>query len=57
MKYHYSCKNCNEFWVKNHCFGSVDHKLIKHRDNYHLLNNDTSNPWHLICPICGNGRV
>lgn len=57
LKYHYKCKSCNEFWVKNHCFGSTYHKLIKHRDNYHLLNNNTNNPWHLICPICGDGGV
>lgn len=57
LKYHYTCNNCNEFWVKNHCLDEKEHKLIKHRDNYHLLKKDTSNPWHLICPICGNDGI
>lgn len=54
-KYYYTCKNCNEFWVKSHCESNQRHKLIKHRNNYHLLNNEKNNPWHLICPECGNG--
>lgn len=56
LKYHYTCNSCNEFWVKNHCENIGHHKLIKHRDNYHLLNNNKNNPWYLICPVCGDGR-
>ena len=68
-KYYYTCKRCSEFWVKNHCEANSGHKLIKHRDNYHLSiynenntndisreGNDNINPWHLICPVCGDGR-
>ena len=55
--------------MKNHCEANSGHKLIKHRDNYHLSiynenntndisreGNDNINPWHLICPVCGDGR-
>jgi len=54
LKYHCTCNNCNEFWVKNHCCGQGHHKLIKHRNNYHLVNKEKKSPWYLICPECGD---
>jgi len=54
-KYHYSCKSCNEFWVKVHCY-SNGHKLIKHMDNYHLqAKKKYSSKWYVVCPCCGDG--
>lgn len=54
LKYYYTCKNCNDFWVKVHC-RSNGHKLIKHMNNYHLQVK-SRRKWYVICPICGDGR-
>ena len=55
-KYHFTCNKCNEFWVKNHCrTPSQHHKLIKHIDNYHSINENKKDPWYVTCPICFNG--
>lgn len=54
-KFYYTCKNCNEFWVKNHCWTEEKHKLIKHLDNYHYVRNDKNNPWYVTCPVCFDG--
>ncbi|KPI55193.1 hypothetical protein KW94_04140 [Clostridioides difficile] len=55
IKYYYTCNNCSEFWVKNHCSNNLNHKLIKHIDNYHSIRKDKKDPWYVICPICFNG--
>lgn len=53
-KYHYICKECNEFWVKNHCsVPKLNHHIIKHIENYHEIKEGT-NPWHVVCPECGD---
>lgn len=54
-KFHYKCNKCNEFWVKNHCCTRDKHKLIKHIDNYHSINENKKDPWYVTCPICFNG--
>ena len=55
-KFYYSCKNCNEFWVKVHCQANK-HKLIKHLDNYHLqFRKANTSKWYVVCPSCGDGR-
>lgn len=54
-KYHYKCNKCDEFWVKNHCRTPNQHKLIKHKNNYHTINKDKKDPWYVTCPICFNG--
>lgn len=51
-KYHYTCNNCGEFWVKNHCLQDTNHPLIKHLNNYHSVDNNKNNPWYVICPSC-----
>ncbi|PFA47893.1 hypothetical protein CN391_25835 [Bacillus anthracis] len=53
-KYYYTCKSCNEFWVKVHC-RSNHHKLIKHMNNYHLQV-ESRRKWYVVCPSCGDGR-
>ena len=53
-KYYYTCKKCNEFWVKVHC-RSNRHKLVKHMNNYHLQV-ESRRKWYVICPSCGDGR-
>lgn len=50
-KYHYTCNNCGEFWVKNHCFKN-GHNLIKHLYNYHSPDKRFKNPWYVTCPKC-----
>lgn len=53
-KYHYTCKECNEFWVKNHCsVPKLNHDIIKHIENYHDVKEER-NPWHVVCPECGD---
>lgn len=54
-KYHFTCKNCNEFWVKVHCRENRKHLIIKHTLNYHLQVSH-SHKWYVVCPCCGNGR-
>ncbi|NUU97730.1 nuclease domain-containing protein [Marinitoga sp. 1138] len=51
-KYHYTCKSCGEFWVKNHC-EKEGHSLIKHLFNYHTPDTDKKYPWYVKCPRCG----
>ncbi|WP_462405906.1 nuclease domain-containing protein [Gracilibacillus sp. Marseille-QA3620] len=53
-KYYYTCKKCNEFWVKVHC-SLNGHKLVKHMNNYHLQV-ESRNKWYVVCPSCGDGR-
>lgn len=53
-KYYYTCRKCNEFWVKVHC-RSNRHKLVKHMNNYHLQV-ESRRKWYVICPSCGDGR-
>ena len=53
-KYHFTCNNCGEFWVKNHC-AEHKHTLIKHTDNYHSINKGKKDPWYVICPVCFEG--
>ena len=53
-KYYYSCGNCNEFWVNNHCWGKRMHRLIKHTHNYHTAITSKKNPWMVVCPECLN---
>lgn len=48
-KYHYTCKKCNEFWVKVHCANN-GHHLVKHTLNYHLQVNRNQR-WFVVCPI------
>ncbi|MDR7074721.1 nuclease domain-containing protein [Fictibacillus barbaricus] len=52
-KYHYQCRECNEFWVKNHC-RQHGHKLIKHVNNYHRQPS-VQYEWYVVCPACGDG--
>ena len=36
VKYHYTCKECNEFWMKSHCsVPKLNHGIIKQIENYH----------------------
>lgn len=54
VKHHYTCKECNEFWVKNHCsVPKLNHGIIKHIENYHEVKEEKS-PWHVVCPECGD---
>lgn len=50
-KYHFSCKTCGAFWVKNHCDKNIEHHLLKHYFNYH---NEKFGTWLVKCPICGD---
>lgn len=52
-KYHYTCKACNEFWVKVHCSQNGDH-LVKHTLNYHLQVRRNQR-WFVVCPTCRDG--
>lgn len=52
-KYHYTCKACNEFWVKVHCRQHGDH-LVKHTLNYHLQVRRNQR-WFVVCPTCRDG--
>ena len=55
IKYHYKCKKCGDFWVKNHCGKCSCDKIIKHdlpHKQYHEL---TQQKWMLKCPKCGYG--
>lgn len=56
-KFHYTCKTCGEFWVKNHCgHQSGHHTLIKHFNNYHKqVERDHS--WYVVCPVCKDGDI
>lgn len=54
-KYHFTCKSCNEFWVKVHCRQSRQHLIVKHTLNYHLQVSRQQR-WFVICPCCGDGR-
>ena len=56
-KFHYTCKKCGEFWVKNHCgHQSGHHTLIKHFNNYHKqVERDHS--WYVVCPVCKDGDI
>ncbi|NLU07408.1 MAG: DUF2357 domain-containing protein [Clostridiales bacterium] len=47
-KYHCTCQNCGDFWVRTHCKNIGKHKLIKHLKNYHSIKDD--NPWYVHCP-------
>lgn len=52
IKYHFICKKCGSFWVKNHC-ANCCYKIIKHdlpEKQYHEL---TQEKWMLKCPKCG----
>lgn len=51
-KYYYTCRNCNEFWVKNHC--TKGHKIVKHLNNYHRQVS-SNYAWYIVCPTCGDG--
>lgn len=53
-KYHFTCQQCKEFWVKVHCRNWHSHLLVKHVNNYHhqLKRNYK---WYVICPVCGDG--
>lgn len=56
LKYHFTCNNCKEFWVKNHCANrGENHTLLKHYDNYHSINKTEKDPWYVICPVCFEG--
>lgn len=52
-KYHYTCKACNEYWVKVHCSQNGDH-LVKHTLNYHLQVRRNQR-WFVVCPTCRDG--
>lgn len=54
-KYHFTCKNCYEFWVKVHCRQSRQHLIVKHALNYHLQVSRQQR-WFVVCPCCGDGR-
>ena len=49
---HYTCDNCNRFWVKYHCQG-LHHPLIKHRYNYHHEYIPHTH-FLVMCPKCGD---
>ncbi|MBR4582083.1 MAG: hypothetical protein IKO32_12705, partial [Lachnospiraceae bacterium] len=50
-KYHITCPNCGEFWVKSHCWKcNID--LIKHTPGHNYLRGGSD--WYVDCPSCGN---
>lgn len=54
-KYHFTCKSCQEFWVKVHCRQNRQHLIVKHTLNYHLQVSRQQR-WFVVCPCCGDGR-
>lgn len=54
-KYHFTCKSCQEFWVKVHCRQNRKHLIVKHTLNYHLQVSHQQR-WFVVCPCCGDGR-
>lgn len=54
-KYHFTCKSCQEFWVKVHCRQNRQHLIVKHALNYHLQVSRQQR-WFVVCPCCGDGR-
>ena len=53
-KFHYTCNNCGEFWVKSHC--NKGHDIIKHVNNYHKQK-ELNKPWFIVCPTCHDGEI
>ena len=60
-KYHLTCPNCGEFWVKSHCGYCDTHPdLIKHTPYHNYLcppkpcGKLNNSYWYVRCPKCGN---
>lgn len=50
-KYHITCNNCKQFWVRTICAGvKCGRPLGKHLNNYYRIKLGT--PWNVICPDC-----
>jgi hypothetical protein len=51
-KYHLTCPECGEFWVKNYC-SECTQRLIKHNFNYHT-EKDFGQHWYVNCSACND---